>query len=86
MRGDILRNNSIKSKLSLFKILHFNSILVSGYWHTDSVNCLGYRVKQRLDRLALVWVTILATSRSVSFGMGYRISMSISADSLLDET
>ena len=34
-------------------------IFLSGYWHTDTVNCLGGRVRQRLARLALEWVTKL---------------------------
>ena len=34
-------------------------IVLSGYWHTDTINCLGGRVRQRLARLALEWVTKL---------------------------
>ena len=44
----------------------------SGYWHTDTVSCLG--------------TVGLLLSSSVSVGMDYCMSMSISTDSLSDET
>ena len=45
--------------LKHFALYNRNSRVLSGHWHPDTVNCLGYRVKQRLPRLALEWVIIL---------------------------
>ena len=36
-----------------------NIAMVIGYWHTGTISCLDCRVKQRLARLALEWVTVL---------------------------
>ena len=47
-------------------------MVVSGYWHTDTVSCLVQSSK--------------ATAGSVRIGMGDRISKSISVDSLSYET
>ena len=47
------------SYMSLNEEIFIVKISLSGYWHTDSVNCLGCQVRQRLAQLALEWVTVL---------------------------
>ena len=65
-------NNFISKKCFCMWVIHMKCHAISGYWHTDTVNCLDCRVKQ--------------SSTSVSFGMDDRIGITISGDSRPDET
>ena len=41
-------------------VLVYLSFFICGYWHTDTVNCLGCRVQQWRAQLAFGCVTVLA--------------------------